>query len=359
MTTQTAIALTTIAAPLTKIQLPIPAPKDNELLIKMTASAIAPFDQKLRDLGLFNIGSRLPAVLTYDLVGIVSKHSPELSSTLAQKFPIGAHVMAQASLFNPVGGGLQEYTVIDARFSALVPKNIDDVEAALFPINGFTSFAGLFSSEGGPEGKHHGLGIPFPGMPGSSNFNYANTTLAILGGGTRCGKLAIQFAKLAGIGTIITTAGLNGAAELKKLGATHVVDRHAKDLVSQVRSLTGDGLVYVYDTMSQGDFALPVSILSNSKKGYFSHLLHGKIDEKVLESKKGGVEEWQMNGASGFHPKLAELFWGKIGGWIEGGLNGGGVDGVVEGLGEVGAINKAMDGLRDGGFERWHVRVSS
>lgn len=266
--------------------------------------------------------------------------------------------MGQASMFNPIGGGLQEYTIIDAHFSALVPKNITDVEAALFPINGFTSFAGLFSSEGGPEGKNRGLGIPFPSTPGSESFDYANTTVAILGGGTRCGKLAIQFAKLAGIGTIITTASLSGANELKKFGATHVVDRHATDVVSQIRAITGDDLVYVYDTMSRGDFSLPVSLLSNSKKGYFSHLLHGKVDEKVLEGKKGGVEEWQMNGSSGNHPKLAELFWGKIAEWIEGGLEGGRYDGVVEGL-EEGGVNKALDGFRDGGFERWHVRISS
>ncbi|KAF8865531.1 GroES-like protein [Acephala macrosclerotiorum] len=358
MATQTAIALTKIAAPLTKIQLPIPTPKDNELLIKLTACAIAPLDQKLRDQNVFNIGSRLPAVVTSDLAGVVSKHSSDLNGDLKTKFPIGAHVMAQASLFNPVGGGLQQYTIIDAHFTSLVPKNITDIDAALYPINAFTSFASLFSSEGGPENIHRGLGIPFPSTPGSENFDYKNTMIVILGGGTRCGKLAIQFAKLAGIGTIITTASLRGEEELKRLGATHVIDRHAEDLVAQIRALTGDDLVYVYDTMSSGDHSLPVLLLSNTKKGYFSHLLPGKADEKVVESKKGGVEEWQMNGSSGTHPKLAELFWGKIGEWIESGLEGGTCDGVVEGL-EVEGVNRALDGYRDGGFERWHVRISS
>ena len=99
MATQTAIALTKVGSPLEIIEIPIPEPKDDEMLIKVTACAsmisssfsvfskllmkqtVAPFDEKLRDLGLFNISTRLPSILSYDLVGTVEKYSPTLSVT--------------------------------------------------------------------------------------------------------------------------------------------------------------------------------------------------------------------------------------------------------------------------------------
>ncbi len=46
----------------------------------------------------------------------------------------------------------------------------------------------------------------------------------LLGGGSSCGKFAIQIAKLAGIGKIVSVGG--SEQELKVFGATDVIDRH-------------------------------------------------------------------------------------------------------------------------------------
>ncbi len=163
---------------------------------------------------------------------------------------------------------------------------------------------------------------------------------------------------MVGIGTIITTASPSSFSELKQLGATHVVDRHSPNLVEEVRKVTGDELLYVYDTMSAGDLSLPASLLSNSKKGKLSHLLHGKASPQVLEAKKEGLESWQMYGASVAHPQISKVFWDGVAGWIEKGLVGGGYKVIEGGLEDVKAINSALDGFRDGGFERWHVKIS-
>jgi NADPH2:quinone reductase len=98
----------------------------------------------------------------------------------------------------PTGGGLQEYTIINGLYTAAVPSSISDDEAALYPINAVTSAMSLFSSAG--------FGWPFPGTPEAASFDYTSQKVVIIGGGTNTGKLAIQFARLAGIGTIIAIA---------------------------------------------------------------------------------------------------------------------------------------------------------
>lgn len=45
-------------------------------------------------------------------------------------------------------GGLQEYTLVDSRYTCRVPGGIKDVDAVLYPVNAFTSFVGLFGGKG-------------------------------------------------------------------------------------------------------------------------------------------------------------------------------------------------------------------
>ncbi|KAG4441190.1 hypothetical protein IFR05_003308 [Cadophora sp. M221] len=349
MATQTALALTEITKPLTKITIPIPGPKEHELLIKISVAGLTPLDQKLRDFNVFNVGSNLPAILAFDLVGKVVRAGPNTSA-----FPIGSKIFSQAlfSIANNLSGGLQEYTLVDERLSALVPKNISDADAAVFPINAFTSATALFAS----NGANAGFGFPFPGTPESKTFDYKSIALVIVGGGTACGKFAVQFARIAGIGTIIVTASLSSEKELRDYGATHFLDRKASDLVAQVRALVGDDLVYVYDTFNRGDHTFSVSLLSNAKRGTLLHLVPGKADEDVAAQKKAGFDERMLSGSSTNHPDLAVLFWKVFPEWVEKGeikllqYN------IIEGL-DADKVNAALDGYRDGKFDRWHVRM--
>ncbi len=253
---------------------------------------------------------------------------------------------------NSLNGGLQEYTIIDTRFAALVPKNISSTDAAQFPINAFTSASTLFSG----KGPFAGFGMPFPGTPESKTFDYNSQILVIIGGGTACGKFAIQFARIAGIGTIITTASLSTEEELRGYGATHVLDRKASDLGAQIRALVGDDLIYLYDTFSRGDHSFNVSLLSSSKKGILAHLCPGKVDEAVAAQKKAGYEERQMNGSSETHPELAVLFWKVFPELVEKGEIRALPYKVIEGL-DPEKVNAVLDGYRDGKADKWHVRL--
>ena len=305
---------------------------------------MAPLDQKFRDRNMFNIGSRLPAVLSGDLVGTVA----EKGSNVA--FPIGTHVFSQSLFELPRGGGLQEYTIINSLYTAEVPAGISDEEAALYPINATTSAIALFTA--------FGLGIPFPGTPESASFDYGSQKLAIIGGGTNTGRLAIQFAHLAGIGTIVVVASSSSAAELKSLGATHVIPRQDSDIEEQVRRIVGDELVYVYDTFTFGNHNLGVSLLSSSKKGKFIHNTPGKAEEAVLAAKKGGVECRHVQGFSHAIPEFGQMFWKQLPIWLETGKITPLKYKVIDGL-DSAKVNAALDEYKEGrGGKRYHVRLA-
>ena len=135
-----------------------------------------PLDQKLRDFNVLNVA--LPAILGHDLVGTVVKNGPNTSS-----FPVCSHVFSQCSSMTTAG--LQEYAIVKAPYTAIVPAGLSDEDAAVFPINAFTSTVSMFHPE-------KGLAFPFPGTAESKTFDYKSQTLVIIGGGTNCGKLAIQ-----------------------------------------------------------------------------------------------------------------------------------------------------------------------
>lgn len=129
-----------------------------------------PLDQKLRDYNLLNVGANLPIVLGGDIVGIVVK-----SGTNTSEFPIGTHVFSRCADIGD--GSLQEYSLVDARYTARVPEAMSDEDAAVFPINGVTAAVSLFEPS-------RGLGIPFPGTAESKTFDYKSQTLVVVGGGT-------------------------------------------------------------------------------------------------------------------------------------------------------------------------------
>jgi NADPH2:quinone reductase len=286
----------------------------------------------------------LPAILSFDLAGIVVKTGPGVD------FPLGVHVFAQ-SWFKHFStcGGLQEYAIVDPLYSSIVPSNITDLDAVVFPMNATTVAYALFSSKG--------HGIPFPGTPESKSFDYKSQKLVIIGGGTNTGKLAIQLARIAGIGTIVAVASLSSEAELKSLGATHVVARQASDIKSQVRAIVSDDLVYTLDTFNKNDdLALAVSLLSDSKKGTLIHLVPGKPLDVEAQGKPAGYEQKWIGGYSNLIPEFGQLWWKQLRAWLESGelkilkYN------VIKGL-DAEKINKAIDQIGTWSNQRFHISL--
>lgn len=248
--------------------------------------------------------------------------------------------------------GLQQYALLTADLSARVPLSLSDDEAATIPVNSLAPFIALFHESG--------LGLPPPGTKEAENFGYTVKLLVIIGGGSNCGKFGVQLASLVGFGRIIVIAGLTSAKELRKYGATHIIDRHQShsEIKKQVLEVSGDDNVdLVYDA-SNHDHTLAVSLLSSTGNGVVAALLPGKIVHKdEIGEKKMGYEVKKVFGASHAQPKFySELFWKKMPGWIELGAIRPLAFKVVEGGLNGEAVNRVLNDYRDGKNPgKWHV----
>ena len=330
--TQKALLVTEIGKPVVLVSdRPIPQPGPNQVQLKVSVAGINPHDQRARDIDNF-VGNDLPAVLTHDVVGKVTELG-EGASGIA----VGDRVVTLASLLpGSLQNGLQEYTTADVKALAKIPDSVSDDEAATLPTNVIAPLAGLF-------GK---LKLPTPWSSAVTSSQRKSMTVLIVGGGSSCGKFAVQLAKLAGIGRIVVVGG--NEAELEGFGATHVVGRHGGEdaVLERIRAIVGDNLVYTLDTVNPPDGQLlTLKALSNSQEGALARLVLGPVDESKVQGKTAGFKMIDVFSAFG-EDELCEGFWAHLPGYLQ--------SGGIKPLGYVvkqgllaDNVNEVLDAYRD------------
>lgn len=278
-------------------------------------------------------------------MGTVTKIGEDVSGVA-----IGDRVVSQAG-FAPTStqNGLQEYAVADVGAFSKIPAGTSDDEAATLPTNIIAPLVALFKV----------LQIPAPWSPETKGFDYAGTTLLVVGGGSNCGRFGVQLAKLAGIGRIVVVGG--NEAELKGLGATHVLDRHGGQdaVLARIREVVGDDLIYAYDAVSPvEDQVLALNALSSTKKGALARLLPlGPVDESKVVGKTAGFEVRDTYGSSQVNPDLAVGFWEHLPGLLEAGKIKPTAYVVKQGL-TAENVNEVLDAYRDGKLvTKTHIHI--
>jgi len=349
MPTQTALIVSDIGGRVEQTSdWPIPQPGPQQVQIRVTVAGLNPHDQKSRDTGLF-IKDALPAVLGNDITGVVTIIGPDVT-----KFNVGDKIVSQSQLAGYHQKALQQYAIVDEDFSSRIPNGLKEHDAATLPTNAVAALISLFDPSG--------LDIPAPWSRRADSFDYARTTLLILGGGSNCGRFGVQLARIAGIGKIIVVGG--SEEELKNWGASHVLDRHGGDyaILERIRDIVGDELVYAFDAINlpEGQH-LAVSALSSSKKGKVARLRYssGSIDEsKIVGEKKAGYEMRNVLGLSHAKPETAKPFWDRVEGYF--------ADKtliplkyeIIDGL-NAEKVNEVLDRYRDGlKVTQTHFKVS-
>nr|GLL38454.1 2-methylene-furan-3-one reductase-like [Ipomoea trifida] len=208
--------------------LPVPTPKNDQVLIKVIAAALNPVDAK-RMLGLFrSTDAPFPIVPGYDVAGVVVKVGSQVT-----KFKLGDEVYGNINE-HPIDhprqfGSLAEYTAVEQNLLALKPNNLSFPEAASLPLAIETAYGGLEQA-----------GIS------------AGKSILVLGGAGGVGSLVIQVAKhVFGASEIAATSSAKKFELLKRLGADKVID-YTKENVEDLPQKFD----VVYDTVGQCERAV-------------------------------------------------------------------------------------------------------
>lgn len=180
--------------------LPEPQLLDNDVLVRIQATAVNLLDSKVRD-GEFKLilPYRPPFVLGHDVAGTVVR-----TGSRVRRFKVGDEVYARPRDHRV--GTFAEFIAIDEADVAPKPSNLSMTEAASIPLVGLTAWQALVE-----VGKV---------KPGQKVFIQAGS------GGV--GTFAIQLAKHLGA-TVATTTSAANVELVKSLGADVVIDYKTQD----------------------------------------------------------------------------------------------------------------------------------
>jgi NADPH:quinone reductase len=202
--------------------LPVPAARDGEVLVRVSAAGINRPDV-LQRLGKYPVPPDADPLPGLEVAGEIAS-----VGTNVTRWSPGDRVMALAH-----GGGYAEYCRVHAAHCLPVPENLTMIEAAAIPETFFTVQYNLF--------MHTRL--------------EAGETLLVHGGSSGIGSTAIQLAKAAGA-TVIVTAGSDEKCRFcKSLGADYAINYRTSDWLQEAQSVTQQKGVDVILDMVAGSYA--------------------------------------------------------------------------------------------------------
>jgi len=191
------------AAALHPVQVPLPAPRSGEILIRVRAAGVNRQDLLQRS-GNYPPPPGAPDTLGLEVAGEVVQ--------AAGRWREGDRVCALLG-----GGGYAEYARVDARHALPIPAGLDFVHAAALPETVFTVYANVF--------EHGAL--------------KSGETLLVHGATSGIGVAAIQMAKAAGATVIATARGADKAAQVRQLGADIAIDTTSEDFGPAAKAAGG------------------------------------------------------------------------------------------------------------------------
>jgi NADPH2:quinone reductase len=200
----------------------VPEPAPGQVRIKILAAGVAWADVGVR-LGTYGGYDITSGNITpgYDIVGIVDKVGPEVS-TLAKGQTVAALTVV---------GGYTDYLCWAAADLVPVPEGIDPAEGVSLVLNYMTAYQML-----------HRLAEVAPGE-----------WILIHGGAGGVGTALLQLGKLADL-CMIATASARKQAILTELGAI-AVNYEAEDFVARIRQVIPEGVNSVYDPIGGENIA--------------------------------------------------------------------------------------------------------
>jgi len=213
-----AAVLENYGAPFSIGEIPRPAPRPGEVLVRIVASGVNPLDTKIHQGQAAHARHPLPAILGIDLAGVIESVGEGVA-----RFKPGDEVYGMTGGVGAVPGSLAQFAAVDADLLALKPANLSLREAAAVPLVFITAWEGLVD-----RAKVH------PGQ-----------RVLAQGGAGGVGRMAIQIARARGA-EVYATDGLAKHEALRHLGAVPI-DRNDEVADYVARHTDGRGFDLVYD----------------------------------------------------------------------------------------------------------------
>jgi NADPH:quinone reductase-like Zn-dependent oxidoreductase len=188
-----------------------PKPQQNQVLVKVRATAVNPVDWKIREGAGEIFGLKPPLILGCEVAGTVEAGG-------SGDFAVGDGVYGYLSAHS---GGYAEYAVAPSSEFVRKPKQIDFDTAASVPVGAMTAWQGIFD---------HGQLV-------------SGQRILITGASGAVGSMAVQLAKAKGAYVIGTGSGRNEEF-VRELEADEFIDYKKAKFEEEVR-----GVDVVFDTV--------------------------------------------------------------------------------------------------------------
>jgi len=186
---------------------PDPRPTEQQVLISVEGFGLN-YADVMAAKGLYREAPPLPSVLGYEVVGRV-----EACGDAVKKELLGKRVVAMTRF-----GGYAEKAVTDHRACAVIPEDMVLGEAAALATQGATAW--------------YAARVLSPLWPGQRVLVHSAA------GGV--GQLLVQLALDTGCEVFALAGGADKVAQLRRMGAQHVIDRNAGPYGKALRSLLGE-----------------------------------------------------------------------------------------------------------------------
>lgn len=241
---------------LKEVEVQRPAPRPNEVLVRVRAAGLNPTDWKHRDNGGF-LGEP-PFVLGWDVSGVV-----EAVGIGVVRFQPGDEVFGMLSY--PFGHGSHaEYVTAPARVFAHKPASVDHIQAGALPLVSLTAWQALVEYADVQPGQR--------------------VLIHAAAGGV--GHVAVQIAKARGA-HVIGTASAGKHEFLRGLGADEVIDYRETDFAEAVKDVD-----VVLDTLGGETSVRSLGVLRPG--GVVVSILPVGSDDFYEEAERLGVRALRM-----------------------------------------------------------------
>ena len=200
-------------------------PGEGEVRLRLEAAGLNRAEAMFRA-GTYMKAPQLPSLIGYEGVGVIEALGPAV-----QGFAVGDRVCVMPTYRIGEYGLWADHPIVPARSLVAPPPGLTVVEAASIWMQYFTALA-IY------EAAHATVG----------------DTVLIRAASSSVGLAAIQLANWAGASSVALTRTGAKTAELKKLGAKHVIVTEESDLVKEVHRITdGKGARIVFDPVGGPD----------------------------------------------------------------------------------------------------------